>query len=156
MDKKIESVTSELNNCEYCQNSIPSNAKVCHYCGKYQNKLFNNIFSINAVTTIISLLLLVLAYFQYRDSNIEKQQSIEASRNAKLALEKVEQTEQRILLIRDDIVKTSQAFIEVAEILPRSTGYGAGLSDEDHQKLKMYSDSLNVILNRLKINKLVR
>lgn len=152
MDNKIELANIELINCKYCQSSIHSKAKVCHYCGKYQNKLFNNIFSINAVTTFISILLLALAYFQYRDSNIEKEKSIEASRNAKLALEKVKQTEQRILLIRDDIVKTSQAFIEVAEILPRSTGYGAGLSDEDHQKLKKYSDSLNVIIKRLKNN----
>jgi hypothetical protein len=153
MENKEEQKKVKLINCKYCCSPIHTEAKVCQYCGKYQKKLFNNIFSINATTTIISLLLLVLSFFQYRDANIEKGKSIEAANNANLALHKVTETENRILLIKNDIIKTSQAFIEIAEILPRSTGYGAGLSKEDHQKLNTYSDSLNVLISRLKNNK---
>ena len=153
MENQEETKNIKLINCKYCCTQIHPEAKVCQYCGKYQKKIFNNIFSINALTTIISILLLVFSFLQYRDSNIEKGKSEEAANNANLALQKVKETENRILLIKNDIVKTSQAFIEIAEILPRSTGYGAGLSKEDHQKLKAYSDSLNILISRLKNKK---
>jgi len=36
----------------------------------------------------------------------------------------------------------SRAVIDIAEIIPRSTGFGGGTSPKDRQKLKQYSDFL--------------
>jgi hypothetical protein len=143
---------NEQFNCFYCQQLIPIKAKVCHHCNKYQSRIFNNVLSINAVTTLISLVFLAIAFFQYLDSRTEKENSIEAAKNANYALQQVQKVEQRVLVIREDILKTSEAFIEMAEVLPRSTGFGLGLSEEDRKKLNTHSDSLKSLIKKLKTN----
>ncbi len=136
-------------NCKYCYESIHRKAKVCSHCGKYQNIFFNNIFSINTLTTIISILLLVLAYFQYRDSSIEKENSQEASKTSSLALEKVIESENRVLNVTKDIVKASQAIVEIADILPEATGYGQGLTETQRIRLKELSKSLKDMIKKI-------
>ena len=105
--------------CKYCFNVIHKEAKVCPFCNKYQNKLFNNIFSINSVTTIISILLLILSFFQYRDSSIEKTEALNASTKSKLALEKIRVIEKSISRDRIFVSDNTKYLSLISQILIR-------------------------------------
>lgn len=138
-------------NCKYCFEKINQKAKVCFRCGKHQNRFFNSIFSINALATFISFLLLVLAFFQYRDSSIEKKKALEASNISKLALQKVTENKNEVLGVRKDVLRTARIIVDIADILPGATGYGGGLTMSQKARIKQYSQFLNKMVEKLNI-----
>lgn len=135
--------------CKYCCEQISIDARVCRFCGRNKKWLFNYILSINTFAIFSSLVLIILASAQFWDARIEKEKSIDAAIKAENALSEVYKIEREILLIRDDIIKTTTVLIDIAEILPSSTGYGSGLTKNNYQKLMNYTDSLNIIIKRL-------
>ncbi len=140
-------------NCKYCIEKIDQKAKVCYHCGKYQKKFFNNIFSVNALTTIISICLLVLSFFQYRDSSIEKANAIEASEASKLALGKITEIEKRISNDGEYISNSIKSLGSISEILSRPPQW-EGLSRATTDSLNLFFKILNKNYSEYRKNKL--
>jgi hypothetical protein len=85
---------------------------------------------------------------------IQIDRKIETANEAIKRLEDLENrakaTEARLAKSRDDVFEVAQAVIEIAEILPRTGGYGGGLSDKDTAILKKQLDFLRNKLNEIK------
>ena len=121
--------------CYYCEQSIGDRATVCYHCGRYQKRV-RNAFQF---TNLISIGLLLAALWQSCEATRDRSEASEANAKAQLALDKVLISEQKALQAKQDVIEVGRAVIGIAEILPRSTGYGAGLTDVDRKKLEEYS-----------------
>jgi hypothetical protein len=85
---------------------------------------------------------------------IQIDRKIETANEAIKRLEDLEDrakaTEARLAKSRHDVFDVAQAVIEIAEILPRTGGYGGGLTDKDNAVLKKQLDFLRSKLNAFK------
>lgn len=136
-----------LKRCRYCAQEIDPLAKVCHHCSRAQSRFFNFVNNSDLLASLISLGVLIVSIYQLSEAT-------EASAKAKEALEKVTATEVRVSQARRDVLDIAQAVIEIAEILPRTGGYGGGLTEKDTELLKKQLDFLRTKLNRAKDNAL--
>jgi hypothetical protein len=88
---------------------------------------------------------------------IQIDRKIETANEAIKRLEDLENrakaTEARLAKSRHDVFEVAQAVIEIAEILPRTGGFGGGLSDKDTAILKKQLDFLRSKLNEFKSSK---
>lgn len=139
--KQIKAQRPELiheRHCRYCQQLIAEEAVVCHHCGHRQNWLLDNLGFAN----FISLLLFAISVVQLVQASRERIDAAHANSKAQLALEKVVDVQNAVVLAQQDVVGVAKSVVDISEILARSTGYGAGFSDSDRIKLKQYSDYL--------------
>jgi len=79
----------------------------------------------NLLPAFISIFLLIISVFQLSEAQKERLAASEANREAAKA--------------RKEVLEVSRAIIDIAEIIPRSTGYGGETSSEDRRKLQEYS-----------------
>lgn len=117
--------------CKYCKNEIDDDAIVCGVCNKYQNWFKENF------AHSISFLIFLLALFQLILASLERSKAEDAYSEAMKLKKEIEATEQNILEI-------SKAVVIISEILPRSTGYGSGFSENDK---KLLQESIKTLEN---------
>ncbi len=125
------SANPEKSICRHCKLEIVAGAAVCSHCGHYQNRWLNFI----EPSILISLCLLILSGLQLYSANIQRQLAQAANSNAQAALLKVQETKKEILDV-------SEAVLNISEILPRTGGWGGGISNQDQKRLSQYSDLL--------------
>ena len=118
-------------NCKYCKNEIKDDAKVCGVCNKYQNWFQENI------AHSISFLVFLLAAVQLVFASCERIKAEDAYNEAILVKEEIKMVEKNIL-------EVSKAVVIISEILPRATGYGAGLTETDK---KLLQESIETLKN---------
>ena len=123
--------------CRYCDELISANARVCRHCARSQSRLINLLRH----SDLISIGLFLIAIWQFTSA-------VEKRADAEVAFQKALSAETRISEAKRDILDVSRAVLEIAEIIPRSTGYGSGLSDNDRANLKKHSDFLRLKLQQ--------
>lgn len=128
--------------CKYCKDEINSDASLCNHCGQSQSGFLYFINYFGLIPNLISVLLLIVAIIQTNLANEEQINAESANNNAQKALLKITEAEKRIKETKKDILIISKSIIKISEILPRSTGYGSGLSLSDEMILK---ENINVI-----------
>ena len=131
---KSEQVESH---CRYCDEVISDSAKVCRHCGRSQNRLIN----LMRHSDLISIVLFVIAIWQFTSALQERA-------NADVAFQKALSAEARVSEAKRDIFDVSEAVLSISEIVARSTGYGSGLSESDRVNLKRHSDFLKLRLHQ--------
>lgn len=131
--------------CKYCKAAIHKDAKVCATCGKHQNWFNDNI------AHSISFLIFILAVVQLVFATMERSKAEDAYREAVKSRNEITKAREDIKATEKKLSEVGDAVIVIAEILPRSTGYGAGLTNEDKICLnesitiiQNYSKSINV------------
>lgn len=120
--------------CKYCKNEIKKDAIVCGVCSKYQNWFQEN------MAHSISFLVFLLAVVQLIFASIERSKAEDAYNEAMDVKNEIKTAENNILNV-------SKAVVIISEILPRATGYGAGLTENDKLLLQ---ESIE-ILKRYKV-----
>jgi hypothetical protein len=133
--------------CKYCRSEIHRDAKVCAVCGKHQNWFKEN------VAHSISFLVFILAIAQLIFATLERNKAEDAYMEAMTARNEIVKAKKDIRLTESKLAEVGDAVVVIVDILPRSTGYGAGISDNDRFLLnksiaviKEYRESLNVKL----------
>lgn len=124
--------------CKYCKAAIHKDAKVCATCGKHQNWLKENI------AHSISFLIFILAVFQLVFATLERSKAEDAYREAVNARNEIIQAKEDIKATEKKLSEVGDAVVVIAEILPRATGFGAGLTNDDKLLL---NNSITVIQN---------
>ena len=131
--------------CRWCKKSIPGDATICSECGHYQNRLYDNL----GLANVISLLLFILSVLQFVQASHERTDAISANDTAKVTLGKVVEARTAAQNAHQEVIGIAKSFLKIAEIVPRATGNGTGLSDSDRTNLKQYSDSLKNKFNEI-------
>lgn len=131
--------------CKYCKAAIHKDAIVCATCGKYQNLFKENI------AHSISFLIFILAVVQLVFATMERSKAEDAYKEAITAKNEISKTNEDIKATEKKLSEVGDAVVVIAQILPRSTGYGAGMTKEDKILLNKsitviqnYSKSINV------------
>lgn len=131
--------------CKYCRSEIHRDAKVCAICGKYQSWFKEN------VAHSISFLVFILAVAQLIFASLERSKAEDAYKEAMTARNEIVKAKEDIRLTESKLADVGDAIVVIVDILPRSTGFGAGISDNDKFLLnksiaviKGYRESLNV------------
>lgn len=108
-EEKTETVS-----CCYCKEQININAKVCFHCGHNQ-KLYKQWINqhVNLVATIISIFLLVVAYWQYDEAKKERVKA----QNALEQVQKVGKTIAKVLLVQSTLKGDIDSF-DVLKFFP--------------------------------------
>lgn len=136
--------TEIVSACKYCKAVIHKDAKVCSTCGKHQNWFNENI------AHSISFLVFVLAVVQLVFATMERSKAEDAYKEAVNARNEITKAKEDIKATEKKLSEVGDAVVIIAEILPRSTGYGAGMTKEDKDLLnkniaviEYYSKSIN-------------
>lgn len=131
--------------CKYCKAAIHKDAQVCATCGKNQSWFKENI------AHSISFLIFVLAVVQLVFATIERSKAEDAYKEAITAKNEISKAKDDIRDTEKKLSEVGDAVVVIAQILPRSTGYGAGMTKEDKDLLSKsimvienYSESINV------------
>ena len=131
--------------CKYCKSVIHKDAQVCATCGK------NQIWYKENIAHSISFLIFILAVIQLVFATLERSKAEDAYKEAVNARNEIIKAKEDIKATEKRLSKVGDAVVVIAEILPRSTGYGAGLTNEDKILLNKsitviqnYSKSINV------------
>ena len=125
--------------CRYCFQEINALATVCHHCSKLQTgffKFLNSITVAEVLSFLISLGLLWFSVAQFNTANSQLVQASEANSKAESALKKATAIETQVLDARRDVLKVAECVMEIAQILPRTGGFGGGLGEPDKEILK--------------------
>ena len=121
--------------CKYCDQEITHDAKVCHRCGRFKNKFLNWVDFRFSIANFISICLVIVAFWQLSIAREQATLATQANTNAQVALKEVEKA-------RADVIVISKSVLTIAEILPRTGGYGGGLTEADNAKVKKTLDNL--------------
>jgi hypothetical protein len=135
--------------CRYCLEKIKSLAKVCHLCSRAQSPFINFLRNANLIISMTSIGLLAVAFLNFglareqlgraNDANSKAQEALAQSKEANL---NAENALGEVLKARRDVLEVAQSVIEISAILPRTGGYGGGLTNEDMTILKKQLDFL--------------
>ena len=136
-----------LPTCRLCKKELEVGASVCPQCGKYQQFWG----SLTDPTILLSFLSTILSFLLFGATLWQASEASQANTSAQQALVKVVDSERAITQARKDIMAISESAIEITEILPRSTGYGAGLSRKDTERLRIQGEFLKRKLHEYKI-----
>lgn len=137
--------------CRYCFEEIKPLATVCRHCSKVQTGVFkfiNYITVAEVLSVLISLGLLWFAIAQFSTANSQLVQASEANSKAETALKKAIDIETQVLDARRDVLKVAECVIPIAEILPRTGGFGGGLGEPDREILKKNLDCLKNVSSK--------
>lgn len=96
--------------CRYCKEQINENAKVCFHCGHYQNNIQYIKYFATGISIVLSIGLLVVSIWQYREARNERIKAQEALVQAQEALVRAQKAEKKITDSGKAIAKVLQAF----------------------------------------------
>jgi hypothetical protein len=82
--------------CRYCKEQINENAKVCFHCGHYQNNIQYIKYFATVISIVLSIGLLVVSIWQYREARNERIKAQEALVQAQEALMRAQKAEKKI------------------------------------------------------------
>jgi hypothetical protein len=82
-------------NCKSCFENIHFNATVCKECGRHQNLIIQNL---QHVGIAVSIVMLLLAYQQYKDASKDRVATTEALKNTEIV-------ESRVRVFKRDIIE---------------------------------------------------
>lgn len=101
-NSKLETANNNLiiqnKPCKYCKEQIIIDAKVCNKCGRHQNR-FWQYFRFEQLGLLLTIVLIILSYFQYEKASNEASDANVALKRATLA----ESTAQSSLAVIEDI-----------------------------------------------------
>ncbi len=81
--------------CRYCKQPVADCASVCHKCGKRQNRLLDW-FQFDNFSVFISLVLVILAYLQFKEAREERIKAQTAVREATSARDTAQSVARRV------------------------------------------------------------
>src|SRR5262249_1683451 len=126
--------------CGFCREEINPGAKVCRHCSRSQNRWINLLRSSDVIASAISVAVLIVTIWQLneaKDTNVKAYQ----------ALEKASATETQVLEVYGAVLKVAECIIPIAEILPRTGGYGGCIGKPDKEILRKNLDCLKNLPN---------
>jgi len=128
-----------IHRCRHCQSELINNGKVCPTCNKHQ-KWYGDFLNLSSVT---SLVMVILAIVQLVLATSERSKAEEAFKKAEEVKNEnikvktaVDVSKIEIDRAKEEILKIGNAVIIIAEVIPRSTGFGRGLNDSDRLLLE--------------------
>ncbi len=98
-----------MKRCVHCNEVIHSNAKVCRHCKKDQHRFTLNA---NLIANIISLLLLVVSIFQFKESRQERIEASQALTSAEDALSQAKKAFGKVDSLRRELYSTVKVINE--------------------------------------------
>jgi hypothetical protein len=103
--------------CKYCLERINKHAKVCHYCGRHQNRYIQYF---DRIGVLISIGLLLLSFSQFNEARKEHIKAQEALQHAQRAEKKIEDSGKaiaKILLALSNLDETAGS-LSVTKFFP--------------------------------------
>jgi hypothetical protein len=100
-------LTNHLKSCKYCKEPIIIDAKVCNKCGRHQNR-FWQYFRFEQLGLLLTMVLIILSYFQYQTASNEESDANDALRRATHAESSAQSSLAIIEKIKKDAIESNK------------------------------------------------